>query len=123
MGLIEQINKDIQQITGNLNEFGIQLTLISPSSDIASVVGIHAKHHTGFDDEGFPINSKIASVAISEQFLTDQNYPTRINGEVNLKRHKVKAKDSTGVENTYMIREFFPDETIGLIVCILGDYE
>jgi len=123
MGLIDQAKRDIEQITSNLTEFGVQLTLIAPSGAVAGVNGIHAKHHTGFDAEGFPVNSKIASVAISEQFLTDQNYPTRINGEVNLRKHKVKAKDSTGVEYTYVIREFFPDETIGLIVCILGDYE
>ncbi|MBL4810566.1 MAG: hypothetical protein JKY43_10980 [Phycisphaerales bacterium] len=123
MGLIDQAKKDIEQITSNLSDFGVQLTLTAPGSEIASVIGIHAKHHTGFDAEGFPVNSKIASVAISEQFLLDQGYPTRINGEVNLKKHIVKAKDSTGIEQIYVIREFFPDETIGLIVCILGDYE
>lgn len=123
MSLLDQAKKDIQQITGNIAEFGVQLTLTSPNSDVATVNGLHAKHHTGFDEEGFPVNSKIASVAISEQWLVDANYPLRVNGEVNLKNHRVSAKDSTGILQQYMIKEFFPDETIGLIVCILGDYE
>jgi hypothetical protein len=123
MSLLDQVRKDIQQITGNSAEFGVQLTLTSPSSVVAGVIGLHAKHHTGFDAEGFPVNSKIASVAISEQLLVDLNYPLRINGEVNLKNHRISAKDSTGILQHYTIREFFPDETVGLIVCILGDYE
>lgn len=124
MGLIEQAKRDLEQITGNTNEFGVPMTLIAPNSTTLAIVGIHAKHHTGFDEQGFPVNSKIASIAISEKQLTDASYPVRdANGEVNLRRHKVRAYDSTGIENEYMIDEFFPDETIGLIVCILKDYE
>ena len=123
MGLVEQAKKDIEKITGNAAEFGVELTFTSPSAVVAVATGIHAKHHTGFDEQGFPVNSKIASVAISEQYLTDAGYPVRTGGEVQLRGHKVAAADSTGVVNTYMIREWFPDEMIGLIVLILGDYE
>lgn len=123
MGLMNQAKADIEQITGSLGEFGVELTFTAPDLSVASVVGLHVKHHTGFDEQGFPVNSKIASAAVSEKFLTDVSYPVRVNGEVNLKGHKVTAKDSTGTVVEYVIRNWFPDEAIGLIVCILGDYE
>jgi len=121
---MNQAKLDIQAITSDLDGFGTALTFIALSAETANVVGLHAKHHTGFNDMGEAVNSLISSIAISEQFLTDAGYPVRdSNGEVSLKNHKVKAIDSTGVENTYVIREYFPDDTVGLIVCILGTYK
>lgn len=123
MSLLDNIKNDLKQITGNQNEFGVELTFTAPDTSTASVFGIHAKHHTGFDAEGFPVNSKIASIAIYEETLSDFDYPVRISGEVNLRGHRVAAMDSTGIVNHYVVREWFPDEMVGLIVCILGDYE
>jgi hypothetical protein len=36
--------------------------------------------------------------------------------------HLVNVKDSTGNLRNYVIMENFPDETLGMITCILGDY-
>jgi hypothetical protein len=56
--------------------------------------------------------------------LTDQNYPVRSSsGIVNLAGHKVTVADSTGASVTYVVREWMPDETIGLILMILGDFK
>jgi hypothetical protein len=41
---------------------------------------------------------------------------------VALQGHKVAVADSTGVVKNYVVREQYPDETIGLIVLILGTY-
>jgi len=69
------------------------------------------------------MNVKNAHISFSEALLTDVSYPVRnINGEVQLRGHKITTKDSTGVDKNYIITENFPDETIGMIVCILGDY-
>jgi hypothetical protein len=68
------------------------------------------------------VNTKNAHIAISEKFLSDASYPYRnLSGEVSLKNHRIAVADSTGLVKNYVIREIFPDETIGLIVCILGD--
>jgi hypothetical protein len=124
MGLIEQAQIDIREITSNLNDFGVAMKLIAPNLTELDLVGLHTKHHLGYDQDGKMVNTKNAHVSFSEDILVDASYPYRnASGEVNLKGHKVIVKDSTRNDVEYIIREWFPDETIGLIVCILGDYE
>lgn len=124
MGLLETAKQDIQNFTSNLEGFGVEITLTAPTAEVAIVNGLHTKHHLGYNTEGVQVNTKNAHVSISEQLLVDAGYPVRsASGEVNLTGHLVDVKDSTGLVKNYVIREWFPDETIGLIVCILGDYE
>lgn len=124
MGLIEQAKTDIEQITGNLNDFGLVLIFESPTAQTVTINGLHTKHHLGIDTDGRPVNTKNAHISFSEKKLTDLSYNIRNNkGEVSLKNHKVSVKDSTGILKKYIIREWFPDETVGLITCILGDFE
>lgn len=121
MGLILQIKEDIEDITSNLEEFSVPMTLTAPNGQTASINGFHSKHHLGFNNDlGKRINSRNAHASFSEKFLTDLSYPVRISGQVNLEGHKLTAKDSTGNDVTYVIEQYFQDETIGLIVCILG---
>lgn len=123
MGLIDQAKSDIKDITSNPDEFGVSITFAAPTGEIATLNGLHSKHHMSIGTDGNMINSKNAHISVSEELLTAQNYPVRdIKGEVNLKNHKIKVKDSTGIIKDYIIREWFPDETIGLITCILGDH-
>lgn len=125
MGLTETIKQDIQKITTDLSGFGIEINLTTPDDATSvDIVGLHTKHHLGIDTDGNQVNTKNTHIAISEQVLIDLGYPVRnANQEVFLRDHKVLVKDSTGVLKSYVIREWFPDETIGLIVCILGDHQ
>lgn len=124
MGLREQAKKDIEFITSNLNDFGIEMTFTAPTDETAIITGLHTKHHLGVNTDGEIVNSKKAHVSFSEKFLTDLNYPLRnANGEVDLKSHKVAVKDSTDIVKNYVISQWFPDETVGLIACILVDFE
>lgn len=125
MGLIDQIKKDIEQITSNGDGFAVEMTFTAPTAEVVTIKGLHKKHHLGVNPEtGVAVNSKSASVTFSEKFFTDQNYPVRNSRKVvDLKGHLVDVKDSTGELQRYIIKEWFPDETIGLIVCVLGDYE
>lgn len=126
MSLQDKARLDMQQITGNSNDFGepITLTAPAPGNETATVNGFNTKHHMSFDVDGVQVNTKQASVAIAEQFLIDVGYPVR-NGanEVDLNGHLCDVKDSTGVLKNYVIRQNFPDENLGLIVLILGDFE
>lgn len=123
MGLVQQAIIDAKRITSDVNAFGIQIILTAPTSETVTIIGRHVKHHLGFDTDGNMVNSKTASVTFSESVLAGLIYPLRnANGDVNLKGHKVQVKDSTGTLCDYKCRQWFPDETIGIIVVILDSY-
>lgn len=122
MGIIAQIKEDVKDILNNSNEFGVTLSFAAPApgNETATINGIHTKHHTAIDGEtGLKVNSKNAHVSFSESLLTALSYPVRNgNDEVAMKGHRVTVD---GI--TYKIMETKPDETIGVIVCILAEYE
>lgn len=125
MGLIDQANKDIQQITSNSNEFGVPIILTAPNGQVANIVGIHPKVHLGVGTEGNVISSKQARITFSEQAVKDANalYPLRgTNNLLDFRNHFFDVKDSTGILQRYQAQTVIPDETIGLILIILGDY-
>lgn len=100
------------------------IELSTPSKDLTlSLTGFATKHWINYDSDGNPVDSKNAHVCIDESFLVLNDYPVRNNrGEIALKNHIVAFPDSSGVVRTYVVRRNLPDETLGLIVLILGDY-
>lgn len=123
MSLIQAAQNDIKKITANLSEFALDVQLIKPNGDIVAIKAVHTKHHVGLDSDGIPVNAKTASIAFSEYNLPEGVSIRNAKNEVVLKNWKCNVIDSTGVVKNYVIREWFPDEMIGLIVCILGDFE
>lgn len=110
---------------GYLSSGGFEelIDLKTPDGAIAvQINGWATKHHLNFDTDGTVINSKNAHICLSETELVELGYPVRVNEEVSLKDHLVTVKDSSGLEKNYVIRENYPNETLGLIACILGDY-
>jgi hypothetical protein len=105
--------------------FQEDISLITPDGlTILGTTGLASKHFINFDSDGAPINSKNAHICLDEDVLTLNSYPYRnADGDVSLRSHKINVKDSTGLVKNYVIKEWFPDETLGLIVCILGDYD
>lgn len=103
--------------------FETEIVLTTPDDAVTiTLSGYASKHFINFDSDGSPINSKNAHICIDEDILTNAGYPVRnARNEVALLKHKVSCSDSTGSIKNYTIRENFPDETLGLIVCILGD--
>ncbi len=141
MTLYDVAKADVERITSG-PEWGADITFAVPGSGggvfdmtfdqtfrnaviTAQVKGIHVKHHLSFDSEtGKSVNGKRAHVSVSEKFLVDAGYPVRNSKlQVEMEDHLVKVIDSTGVLFTYVIRETFADERVGLIVCILGDFK
>ena len=120
MDLLSQARKDTQTITQG--EFSTDITLDDGAGNLTTVKGLATKHHLGVDpDTGAAINAKNTHISISEQVLIDEGYPVRTNDEVAMKGRKVNYTDSAGVDAQYRIDEVWPDETLGLIVMILGD--
>ncbi|HTH58247.1 MAG TPA: hypothetical protein VL728_19510 [Cyclobacteriaceae bacterium] len=118
MNLIDQARLDVQQIIAG--EFSVMATFTTPDNSVTQTIPvIHTKHHTSINTEGIRVNSRNASLSFYENSLT--GYPVRSSkGNVSMKGHSVKVKDSTGVDKNYSVTEQFPDETLGLIVLILG---
>jgi hypothetical protein len=125
MGLFEMAQRDFAKFSSDTVAGPAKaITFTAPNSGPIIVAnGIATKHHNSLNEEGKQVNAKKASITITEALLTAQGYPVRIKGEVNLTNHKVSWMDSTGTINTYMIREWYPDESLGEITCILGDFE
>lgn len=85
--------------------------------------GWNTKHWIKFVTDGLDVNAKNAHICLSETDLTSKGYPVRNSEqEVFLRNHRVDVVDSSGVSKLYVINEWFPNETLGLIVCILGDF-
>lgn len=104
--------------------FESDIKITSPDgNDVLDLQGWASKHHLNFDTDGTVINAKNAHICLSEQTLVDNAYPVRINDEIVLRNHRIEVKDSSGIVKKYIVKENFPDETLGLIVCILGDFE
>jgi hypothetical protein len=122
MTLLEAIKRDANTITKNISEFAETVVFIAPTGQQVSVKGIHTKHHLGYDlQTAQEINTLKAHVCVSEQELTALAYPVRdANNNVNLKNHRVRAHDANGVEWTYAIHEWFPNDKVGTISIILG---
>jgi hypothetical protein len=124
MGLVDRAKNDWQRFTSNPDEFGVSISIETPThTNQTNIVGLATKHHIAIDPDGNLVNGKNAHVSFSEQLLTDVSYPVRVNNEVELLGHIVKWADSTGQIKQYVINEWYQDETVGMIVCILGDYE
>lgn len=123
--LLAQARKDARKFTSS-GGFEEDITLIHPSgTPFLSFTGIHTKHWISLDTDGNQINSKNAHILIDESVLQQGNYPVRDlkTGNIDLYKHRINVKDSTGIEKSYVINETYPSETFGLIVCILGDFK
>lgn len=121
--LLNAIRSDAKRY---ITEGGFQedITISTPSGSFSlETTGWHTKHHINFDTDGAPINAKNAHICLDEKKLIEGGYVVRVNEEVFLLNHKITVKDSSGEDKHYIIKEHFPDETLGLIVCILGDFE
>ena len=100
------------------------ITLVTPDgSTTLETTGLVSKHWINFDTDGNAINAKNAHICIDQSVLATENYPYLKDGEVHLHKHRVTTQDSSGENKQYVVNEHFPDETLGLIVCILGDYD
>lgn len=111
----------------HLKSGGFEETILLETVDASISIetkGWASKHWINFDADGVSVNSKNAHITLDELELVSLNYPVRNeNKEVYLFNHRIFVSDSSGELKSYVIKEWFPDETLGLITCILGDYE
>lgn len=125
MGLLEQIQRDVQQITTDSRGFAQPVVFTTPGGTVSKTVNaVAVKHSTSINEFGAPVRGKTARVTVSEHALYLAGYPVRNpDNTVNLKDHKVVWTDSENISYTYVINEIQPDRRVGMIVCTLGDYK
>jgi hypothetical protein len=123
--LLDLARRDTARIVSDPNGFTSVATFYPPEGDPVVMDVLHTKHHFGFDEEARKwANTKNAHLSFAESLAVSLGYIIRnAQREVFLQKHKVVVADSTGQEWTYRIEQWFPDETVGLICCILGDWE
>jgi len=122
--LIQLMRRDTKAIITSLG-WGdtIQLTTKDKSLTV-SLTGLASKHHLGIDQNGMPANTKTVHVTVIESDLVAWGYPVRNEkGEVKMVNHYATYVDSTGIPRNYVVTETFPDETLGAIMLILGDFK
>lgn len=121
MSLLDTARMDAKNIVQG--EFSSPCTITNPQRSVSvSLSALATKHHIIINpDTGQPINAKNAHICLSETKLNELGYITRVNGEVSLVGHFINVSDSTGIVKKYKISETWPNETLGLIVCILQD--
>ena len=92
--------------------------------ETATVKCLAIKHHTSIDSDGVPVSSQHAHVTVHEESLTDKNYTTRnASGKIDLKNHIIDFADSSGVSRKYIVDDVLPDNTLGCIPLILGNFK
>lgn len=125
MNIQDRARKAVKRITGNINGAGVAMTLILPDDSSFDIVGTNTKHHLAVDQEtGELTSSMTASISFSEDTTKDAGCNIRnAAGKVDLTGWSVKFIDTTDVLSRYSIEKWFPDEKMGLIVCILGYFK
>lgn len=123
MGIMDMIKSDVAAITGDGDGFGVALTFTNGTAS-ATVYGLATKHSITRDTDGIPALGNQVHCSVSEQLLTAEDYPTRNADKlVSMTGHRVSWTDATGVSKTYVIKDCIPDDTVGLIVFLLGTYK
>lgn len=103
--------------------FEDDILISNPDNSITvSTKGFRTKHWISYDNEGNNSDTKNVHVCVSESDLVAKGIPVRNSiQEVALVKYTVQVQDNTGIIKKHVVRRSYPDETLGLIVLILGD--
>ena len=96
-----------------------QLSFTAPTGETASVMGSASLRHLS-DFEGISASTQEAHCSFAEKDLQEEGYPVRSGGEPNLHKHSVEFVDAQGTTRIFTIIDVHPDDTLGIIRCILG---
>ena len=123
MNLLERARQDWQKHTSAEAGFGVEITFYDRPSAEVVIKGIGMAHHMSEDSEGHEINTRNSHISFSEKLANDAGIVTRNNaGEVDLEGAKISFLDSASILRRYSIKQVFPDETVGVIYCVLNSY-
>jgi hypothetical protein len=124
MGLLQRARADARTILSDLAGWATMMTFVNLDGEVADINGTFFKRTVVvMGSDGTPTNARQIHITFAERDLIEAYYTCRnSDGKVDMLDHKVTCADSTGLLETYKIREWHPDETLGIIRCMLGDY-
>jgi hypothetical protein len=123
MSLTERSRKDMQTITSKATDFAVPATFTDLAGEIAEVNVLHTKHNTAYTPEGVETNVRISSIAVANEKIEEANLIysyTNAKNDVTYLGHSVTVADASGITRSYVVRENYPDETLGMTVLILA---
>ena len=122
--LFNIVKRDAKQFI-NSGGYEVNLQITTPDNNLTiNITGWAVKHSGSFDTDGNQVNTKNVRATVDESVLIANGISVRnTRDEVSLLKYKVSFIDSTGNLKNYIVRENLPDENLGLIVLILGDYK
>lgn len=124
MSLLDQARIDARSIS--IGPFSQTVNFVSTDGSVnVNINALGNKIGRKVDSgTGVVVNSKNASVVPHEDELASVGFPVRNSvGEVSMVGVRVNTKDSSGRLCNYIVLEDIPDESIGLITLMLGDFE
>ncbi len=119
---LDLARKDAERITTN-GGFEVDLNLTSKTPPVVEITvkGMATRHSIGYDSDGNLVKTSNVHVSISERVFQEISYPyLNAEGDPDLRGHLINYIDSSGSLKYYKVETTLPDETIGLIVLILG---
>lgn len=109
------------------SSFNLELTFYTPDmSQSATVLGKGQDTNIQFKTDGQDVLGQLIHISFIEALILEQNdlYPTRNSkDQVDMHLHLVKFQDSRGVENTWQIKQIYPDNLLGIISADCAEYE
>lgn len=120
--LLAQARKDVKHVVTKLGFQNDVFLINNLSMNFIQLKGLTSKHWLQFDSDGSPINAKNVHLNLIEKDIQELGFETRgKNGNVNLLDYYVIVQDSTNNYKKYQVKEVYPNESLGLIVFILGN--
>lgn len=125
--LLELARRDVASITGDSHGFSQWIGFVSQTLRPIKEAWVFGRHTriTGVVDNnsGGPIVGMVAQVTVIEKHLSDNAYPVRnADGEVDMIQHIVAVENANKEYKKYVIIAQYPNESIGQLTFILGEY-
>lgn len=125
MNILQKAKADWRKLSQSA--FDLELTFTNPDGETATIKGIGTRHSLSMDTDGMPVNMPNNHVTFCEELIQEANadYIIREPGseEVKMTGHRVAFADSTGTVQEHIIKQAWPDQTVGMVVCILENEE
>ena len=120
--LLAQARKDAKHVVTKLGFQNDVFLINNLSMNFIQLKGLTSKHWIQFDSDGSPINAKNVHLNLIEKDIQELGFETRgKNGNVNLLDYYVIVQDSTNNYKKYQVKEVYPNESLGMIIFILGN--
>ena len=120
--LLAQARKDAKHVVTKLGFQNDVFLINNLSMNFIQLKGLTSKHWLQFDSDGSPINAKNVHLNLIEKDRQELGFETRgKNGNVNLLDYYVIVQDSTNNYKKYQVKEVYPNESLGMIIFILGN--